>query len=332
MQNSVKTKVGCVLAALLPILGHADSETIQQQQQQTPAATPWLTGPLIAPVGVAVTKGHYTFQPYFTSGFVTGAYNGHWKPVSKPNFYNVFLQFLALIGLTEFMDIQIFPGVLFNSTQGKSSTRFSDFPVTLDFQLVRANRFKWFPGIKLSITETFPTGKYQKLGLNKHDTDVSGLGSFSTAPGIVFYKIYHLSKQHFLSMTASFEYTYFVPVHVKELNVYGGGKGTRGKVYPGNLSIAIVSFEYTLTQNWALALDNVYTHVDKDRFRGNPGVNADDTPASVGRHSSEVPSFAPAIEYNFSENLGLIAGVWFSAAGRNFLEFRNGIVSFVASY
>lgn len=294
--------------------------------------TPWLMGPLIAPTGEVVTKGHFTFQPYLYFNVNTGIYNSHWKRVSTPNFYNVTLQLETQVGLTEFMDFQIVPAVLYNHTEGESATRFGDFPLIFDFQLLSVDKYKWFPGIKLGITETFPTGKYQKLNPKKLDTDASGLGSFSTGVDLVFYKVYHIHKHHFLSMTASVQYTYFAPVHVKGLSVYEGTPDTHGKVYPGNTTTAIVSFEYTLTQNWVLSLDNIYTHENKDRFKGSPGFIAPFIPGVVGRPSSEQLSFAPAIEYNFSEHYGFMAGSLFSAAGRNALDFYSAILSFMVAY
>lgn len=289
--------------------------------------TPWFTGPLLAPTGTILTRGHFSIQPYFYANVVTGLYRSHWNSKSTPNFYNETLQIQAIVGLTDFMDITISPEVLHNHTQGQSSTRFGDFPIEFDFLLLTENRFRYFPGIKLGIIETFPTGKYQKLNPKKLETDVGGGGSFSTTAEIVFYKVYHLYGHHYLSTIASFEYTYSAPVHVKGENVFNGGPGTRGKVYPGGSEIAFLSFEYSLTRNWVLALDSVYKHTNKDRFKGTPGSNR-----AAGRPSSELLSFAPAIEYNFNEHLGLIGGVWFSAAGRNTLRFCNGVISFIAQY
>lgn len=318
-----------LLALALVSQLYADTETLELPQTKN---TPWLTGPLIAPEGTALKLGQYEIEPYLTFGTITGEYNKHWKSKSEHNLYSLDLQLLAIVGLTDFMDIQIIPGILYNFSQGQSDFLFTDFPVTLDFQLADEDVFKWFPAIKLAITETFPTGNYQKLKSHKHETDISGLGSYATSPGLVFYKVYRCSKHRFLSLTASFQYTYFAPVHIKGLSVYGGGPRTRGKVYPGNLSTAIVSFEYTLTRNWVFALDNVYLHADKDRFRGRRGKDSDGQKTIVGRPSSESLSFAPAIEYNFNEKIGLIAGVWFSAAGRNSLVFRDAVVAFECSY
>ena len=293
---------------------------------------PWFTGSLLAPVGEVIPKGYFVIQPYVYGGAITGFYHSHWNAKSTPNFYNETIQLETIVGLTDFMDILLIPEVVHNHTEGHSSTHFGDFPIELDFQLLKEDEFQYVPGIKLGIIETFPTGKYQKLNPRKQRADISGQGSFATTAQIVFYKICHLVRHHYLSITASYGYTYSAPVHVKGLNFFGGASGTRGKVYPGNLSETILSFEYSLSQNWVLALDNIYLHIDKDRFRARPGREKHHTRATVGRPSSEQISFAPAIEYNFSENLGLIGGVWFSAAGRNAFRFRNGIISFIAQY
>jgi hypothetical protein len=285
--------------------------------------SPWFTGTLLSPIGEVLTQGHFSFQTYFYANTITGIYHSHWNPKSVPNVHNETLQLEILVGLTDFMDIMVIPEVLHNHTQGQSSTRFGDLPIEIDFQLIHEDQFEYLPGVKLGVIETFPTGKYQKLNPKKHNTDVSGLGSFATTAEIVFYKICHIACHHYLSITASFGYTYFAPVHIKGFSFFGGASNTRGKVFPGNASSTILSFEYSLTQNWVLALDNSYLHVDKDRFRGRE---------TAGRHSSELISFAPAIEYNFSAKLGLIAGVWFSAAGRNTFQFTNGIISFIAQY
>ena len=87
-----------------------------------------------------------------------------------------------------------------------------------------------------------------------------------------------------------------------------------------------LAFEYTLTQNWALALDVLYVHNNHTRFSGHKGSTYG-IPNSVGGPSSEQFSLAPALEYNWSSNCGVIAGVWFSVAGRNTADFINGVVA-----
>lgn len=291
-----------------------------------PLDLPWLTGPLIAPAGTVISKGQMDIESYLFVTTNTGIYDEHWHAQSQPNFCTINPLLLSYFGITEWMDFQFDPQIIYNISQGESSVHFGDLILGFDFQVFPADKSKWFPGIKIAVTESLPIGKYQKLNPKKLNTDSSGSGSFETHLQLVFYKAYHIKNLHYLSMTFAFEYEISAPVHVKGFNTYGGGHGTRGKAYPGNELNIILSFEYSLTQHWVLALDNVYTHQDKTRFRGNSGIIAG-TPASVGGPSSEQLSFAPAIEYNFNSAWGIIAGAWVTAIGRNSAEFRSGVIA-----
>ena len=288
----------------------------------------WLTGPLIAPTGTVIPYGSFEIEAYVYATVNTGTYNSNWNSVSaEHNFFSLNPQFLCFFGLTPWMDINISPQFFYDTTNGQQTWTFGDLPVALDFQLLDADYTPYFPGIKFTVRETFPTGPYQNLNPSKLLTDQSGAGTFGTTMDLVLYKVYHLTGQHFLSMTYSAAYTVTTPVNVHGFNTYGGGYGTNGYVLPGNTFQAIASFEFSLTQNWALALDNVYTHVDQTRFFGNSG-----SAASVGAPSSEQISFAPAIEYNFSNNLGIIAGCYFTAWGRNSTRFYSGVISIDYTY
>ena len=285
------------------------------------AQTPWLTGPLIAPFGAIVPYGNFDIEPYVYSTTETGAYNSHWKANSTSNFFSLNTQVLCFFGLTPWMDINIVPQFFYNTTSNQNSVRFGDLAVALDFQALDPAATPYFPGIKFTVRETFPTGTFERLNPNKLLTDQTGAGAFATTFNLVLYEIYELKKSHFLSMTLSAAYTVNPPVYVHGLNTYGGGGGTKGYVMPGNNLQALASFELTLTQNWVLALDNVYSHTDRSKFCGT-------TSAPVSVRSSEQITFAPAIEYNFSSHMGLIVGCWFTAWGRNTPVFRSGVIAF----
>lgn len=303
-----------------------------QPQSQPSAASgpsPWLTGPLIAPIGAVVPYGDFEFETYVYCTTNTGTYNSHWDSVSAPrNFFSLNPQIQCFFGLTSWCDILIFPQFAYNTTSNQNSVHFSDLPVGFDFQLLDPAATPYFPGIKFTIKETFPTGKFQRLNPKKLLTDQTGSGAFATTFNLVLYKVYHLFDFNWLSTTYSAAYTMNSPVNVHGFNTYGGGFGTKGKVTPGNSFQGIVSFEFTLSQNWVLALDNVYVHTDATQFYGTPGTTSSGAVASVGGPSSEQISFAPAIEYNFSSHFGIIAGCWFFAWGRNSTEFRSGVINF----
>jgi len=294
---------------------------------------PLLTGPLIAPLGIAVPYGDFVIRSYLYCTADTGIYDGHWHSISaNENFYSFNNQYQCFFGLTPWCDINITPQFFLNTTSNQYSLYPGDLTVGLDFQLMAADLTPYFPGIKFAVREVFPIGNFQQFSPRKRFTDQTGNGTFATQLDLVLYKIFPLQGPHWLSLTCSAQYTINTPVHVLGFNSYGGGFGTTGQVIPGNSFQGIVSFEATLSKHWALSLDNVYVHKNTSPFFGTPGITLDGTLAQVGSKSSDQFSLAPAIEYNFNHHFGIIAGCWFSALGRNSAEFRGGVVNFEYVY
>lgn len=290
--------------------------------------SPWFTGPLIAPSGTTVRKGVLNIQSYLYTTVFTGVYDKHWDSHSSKNFYSLNPSILIRYGLTDWFGILAVPQVFYNFTRGRSSFEFGDLAIGIELQLYPANRSDRFPGVKFAIKEFLPTGNYQGLQPGERGTDLSGLGTHGTYFNLLFYKELQIRDLHFLSTTLSFSYTRNSSVGVHGFNAYGGGFETRGTAFPGDFFSAIFSFEYSFNQNWVFALDNVYIHRNSSRFSGFPGRTSIGTTASVGLPSSDEVSFAPAIEYNFSKNFGIIAGVWFTAFGRSTPVFRSGVINF----
>ena len=87
------------------------------------------------------------------------------------------------------------------------------------------------------------------------------------------------------------------------------------------------AYELSITQKIVLALDLIYEYYDKKTFKGINGTNLDGTPATVGGLCSDKLSLAPAIEYNFTEDISLVSGLWFTVLGKNKLDFMAGIIN-----
>lgn len=291
---------------------------------------PWLTGPLVAPSPYVIPRDHFAIEPYLYYTVTTGRYNSHWHADSVPHFKSVNVQVPIWIGLANWMDMQIVAQGFYNTTQGKSSTRFGDIFLLWDFQLVTDSSKSWTPAVKLTAGLTLPTGKYQRLDPDKLKTDAVGDGSLEPTIGLVIGHLYHFPPAYpwaFMTRLSLF-YTIETPVHVKGFNAFGGGFKTHGKVFPGNFFIADLGLELTLTKHWDLALDIVYEHQDKQRFSGRRGFTSPGVPAVMKAPSNESFSLAPAIEYNWNQSIGIIAGAWFTVAGRNHDRFWSGVVAF----
>lgn len=317
----------------------SDEQVYEPNAPVSPAAvnsnqpTPWLTGPLIAPVGTVVPLGHFTIESYLYFTTNIGSYDSHWNfHSSEHNLFAFNPQIQCFFGLTPWMDINLIPQFSIDASSNQRGARFGDFALAFDFQPLSATATPYFPGIKLTFKETFPTGNYQKLNPDKLGTTQTGSGAYATTFQAVLYKVYHLGQgHHFLSTTYSLAYTLNSSVPVQGFNTYGGGAGVNGTVIPGNNTQAIISFEFALTQRWVLALDNVYSHTNRTKFFGD-STAANLQAANSVPASSEQFSFAPAIEYNFSSHFGIISGCWFTAWGRNSTRFVSGIINFVYNF
>ncbi len=286
---------------------------------------PWLTGPLIAPVGTAIPYGHFLLKSYFSLDMQKC--KAPWNS-SKHDLYSLSYQGFYFFGLTSYCDLNIVPRIFYKTSSGQHSFDMGNLTVGLDVQLLADDYTIYFPGIKFAVKENFPTGNFQYLHPRKLTTDQTGFGTFSTEFALVFYKLFHLRKSCWLSTTLSGEYTVKAPVHVHGFNAYGGGFGTKGVALPGNLFRTILSFELALSRNLALALDNVFSYVESSQFLGMEGIAFDGTDALVGAPFSRQLSFAPAIEVNFSKAFGIIAGYYFSALSKHVEEFHQFIVNF----
>jgi hypothetical protein len=293
---------------------------------------PWFTGPIIAPAGTVVPLGNFEFEAFLFLSTTTGVYNRNWDQISsKNNFFSVNPEFYFYLGLTPWADINLVLQFFYNTVRNQNHVNFGDTTVALDLQLLPDDYTPYFPGIKFTLRETFPTGPYQNLNPKKLLTDLNGGGTYATGLNLVFYKVFNVFDAHFLTMTLSSLYTISAPFDVKGFNLYGGGRNAKGKVYPGNQTQIIASFEYSLSQNIVLSLDNIYTHTNKTSFKGYPGT-IEGILSNVSAPSSESISFCPALEYNFSSNLGINTGCYFSAFGRNSQIFRTFATCLVATF
>ncbi len=281
----------------------------------------WGTGPLIAPTGTILDLGHQSYQPFvFWYGF-HGAYDSNWKFHSEPHVTTVTLEPFLRFGVFPRGEFQITPLFSYTHTEGAAKWHFGDTPFNLNILLMEDS--SWVhPNLILQFLATMPIGKYENLTASKLRTDISGTGSWYPGVGLIYYHEAELPRCHFLTTTGFLSYTIGTPVHVKGFNFYGGDADTRGTERPGNQLNAILSFEYTFTQNWVFAIDFDYVHADKNHFSGKTSPDA-----PMSNPSFEQFTIAPALEYNWSINLGIIGGCWFTAAGRNTDEFVSGVIA-----
>lgn len=289
---------------------------------------PALSGPLLAPFKEVVPYGSFMVRSYvYTTAFYEDK-NGK----ESFSYTNVLSQEQIYLGLTSFCDLSITPQFCFGFSKNGWSANFCDLPVGLDFQMLPPDYTPFFPGIKFSVKEIFPTGNYNHLKPSLAKQSRSGDGAFTTQFELVFYKLFHLFEKKYLSINCSGLYALSQPVNVFGFNSYGGGFGAQGHVLPGDLFKVFLSFEYTLTNNFAITLDNVYKYQGQSSFFGKNGISFQGVFNKTGSSSKEEFSMAPAIAYNKNRNLSIVTGVWLPLYRKNSEKFLSWIFNVQYTY
>ncbi len=288
----------------------------------------WFTGPLLAPSSLIVPKGHFYFEPYIYITANTGTYNSKGEVVKSDTLWVNSFQPGMEVGLTSWMDIYITPALNYNYIDHHARWTPGDLDLTIDIQLYQSSLDEWWPNVKLSLREIFPVGKYDHLDPKKMGADIGGQGSYNTGFDLVVGKLIHFGGIYFSTVRLSFFYSLPAAVHLKGFNAYGGGYGTNARFFPAQNLQVDFGVEVNLSQNWALACDVVGTWAGKDHFSGDPGTASGGGPATLGTGSSVQYALAPAFEYNWNANVGIIAGSWFTFAGRNAPRFWSFVAAF----
>ncbi len=297
-----------------------DFQTAQQM------FSPWYAGPLIAGSAHMIPPGFGNIQPYLFAIDNYGTYNGDRHQVGLAHHkWQLNVPFVIQAGITSWADTSLIPQAFLNWQEGRSSGGWGDTKWQFGLKILAESMY--VPAIKFVVAETFPCGEYRNLGANKASIEALGAGSYQTTFGLNFGKVVFWNLTHPMQLRLNVAYTIPSNVHVKGFNAYGGGIGTRGHVSVGNSFLFDFSTELSLTQNWVFANDIVYTYQDSTSFSGQPGLLPNGTIATNGGPSNDQLSLAPAIEYNWNSNLGVLLGTQFSVYGRNSSAFASAILT-----
>jgi hypothetical protein len=269
----------------------------------------WWTGPMLAPSAATLPPGHFLIEPYLYD--VTAAHSNGLGSLTY-----------VLYGLADRVTVGLIPTAGFNVvSDGPSSSGVGLGDVTLQaqYRLRQFHAGSWIPTTSVAMQETFPTGKYDRLG----DRPSDGLGSGADTTTLALYSqtYFWLPNGRILRMRFNVSQAFSSNVNVKDVSVYGTAAGFRGHAKPGSSFFVDASWEYSLTRRWVLALDGTYRHDGNTRVTGHNMLdpNSVQNPPSIrlDSGSSEAFGFAPAIEYSWKPNLGVLVGARVIAIGHH---------------
>lgn len=292
------------------------------------AHSPWFTGPLLAPSGHTIPRGHTNVEFYGLTVFNDGQFNSSGEVIKTPLYKSIIANPILSHGFTDWLDVQMSLPYVFNSTQGRRYHRIADTAVAFGLQLLEQKQSTLKPDLRLSIQETIPTGRFDHLSPNLLGTDATGLGSYQTVIALNFQHIKEVFQTHYLRTRLSLSRLYSSPVQVHGLNSYGGALDTQGNIQSGIENDVDLAFEYTLTQNWVAVMEGYLSQGKATRFNGILTVaNLGSPRINIGNGEYHEEALAPAVEYNFNEHIGVIGGVWFPVSGKNTAAYTTYVVA-----
>jgi len=290
-------------------------------------AAPWFTGPLFCPSAHVIPPGTINMEPYYFCSYTNKVYDAEWKKSRVQTFWTNTVQTYVMVGITDWVDFVITPSFYYSRSKGVGTFNLNDLTVGIDIQLLKDELDNYLPALKLGLRELFPITKFEHLKLRKYGTDAAGLGTFQTTVYLAASRLFHLAVDRWLEVRLAVDYYVSSRVHVRSYNTYGGAADTDALVYPPQGFDVDFAFELNLTKNWVLACDGILQYSAARKIGGYWGTLLNfsastpnlvvGTMADLSGGSSINFSIAPAIEYNWSEDIGLITGVWCSIAGRN---------------
>lgn len=290
---------------------------------------PWFTGTLLTSSGNNMPPGVVNIEPYVFATYSSSNYNEDWKRVDAPfSKWNINLTCSVQAGLTGWVDFTLVPSWFFSIANGSTSFNLGDCSAAFGFQLHRQEKNGWVPSIRLIVGETFPIGRFESLDPEQFGTDAAGAGSYVSRIAMAFSWRLHLWGIHWTSLRLGGAYNIAAKTRVHGYSAFGGAFDTDGWVYPGQAAQCLFAFEFNMTQRWVIACDFVGNFNTSIKFKGFPGFDElTGLPADLTKGSSIQYSMAPALEYNWSRDLGLISGVWFTFAGRNAQAFISWVTA-----
>ncbi|HXS07613.1 MAG TPA: transporter [Rhizomicrobium sp.] len=272
---------------------------IAEEARQSPDDA-WWTGPLVTYSAKSLPQGHALIEPYL--------YDVSTRDSDTVHSFTYFLY-----GLTDKLTVGIAPDFAWTSMKNgrdSSGPHLGDVTLRAQYSLVQMDAEKGVPDIALAVLQNLPTGKYDRLG---RASDGFGAGGYATTLAVYSQMLWWMPTGRLLRTRLDIMETFSPDVPVKDASVYGTSTGFLGRAAPGNQFSAEIGLEYSLTRQWVLASDLFYIHSDPTVTAGVQGT----LPVTLNSGNSDIFGYAPAIEYNWTPNIGVIAGVRVFAPAHN---------------
>jgi hypothetical protein len=288
----------------------------------------WFTGTLETPSPALSKAGLVAVEPYVIYQINTGSYDTKGKHQAvADDIRRTDSVTLIKYGISNRLTFQALPSFAHVSNAQASVTGVDDLPVELQYRFNDENNETGLPSVTASIGVSLPIGNYQRLSA---DLDGLGSGAYTLTEQILLQSLFDTPHHH--PVRLRLYGTVLEPLRDVALHgqsVYGTGQGFAGHAAPGLAGNFGFGGGYSLTQRWVLALDLIQKFAHGSRIEG---VEALGNAVNIQQFGNARTGIAPAVEYNFSSHVGLIAGVALSIFGRNVPSYYAPQIALTASF
>jgi hypothetical protein len=294
------------VVALLLVSQQALAQT--QPEDDAIIHAQWWTGPLVAPSPAPFAEGVLGVEPYFLDKRGDGAFDNSGTLHSSPPGGDQLRAFASVqYGVTDNLGVQIVPAIA-HSLNGSAATGLGDLPVRVKYRVFRGHAGFWHPQLNLVAGVTLPVGRYENL---RKSSDGFGSGATMAMQQAMLQTVFvadgHANRMRLWGTVSE----PLDNVRLHGVTTYGTAAGFDGIAVLGNSAELGIADEFAIDQRWVLALDVVQDFGKGTHLRGMGYIGAMPEVATSGF------SVAPAVEYNLSAAIGIIAGAQISTFGRN---------------
>jgi hypothetical protein len=298
-------RAALALPAIWTVPAHAQDDAAAAAAAADPPAVPlrqspddaWWTGPTLP-------KGHALIESY--------AFD---QIQGNTSLYGS-LTYL-LYGVTDTLTVGAKP--MFGAASGQGGrlrAGIGDITLSAQYRLTPPKAPAGKPTIAVSLQYSLPTGRYDRL-----DTQPGvGLGSGVHATTLSLYaqQYFWLPNGHIFRARLNIASAWSDKARIDGASVYGTPAGFAGRASPGPRFDVGVSGEYSVTRNWVLGLDLVTSRTASTKISGTT-MSAGGSLSTVRFDLPRAQSWgiAPAIEYSWRPNLGVLLAARFIPRGHN---------------
>jgi hypothetical protein len=273
----------------------------------------WWTGPLLASGASTLPQGHILVEPYLYDAKPFGRFDADGKRRSASDEDNIGSSSYLLYGVTDTLTAGFIPHLGYRRAGGRWSQGLGlgDLTAQAQYRLLKYEEGRHVPTLSVMVQENLPIGRHDNL--DDRPNDGFGSGAYATTVGVNSQSYFWTPKGRILRTRLNFQYTRSDRAKVRGASVYGTPSGFMGKAQPGDSFLANLAFEYSMTKNWVAALDVAWQRDATTKVTGTLGGSGFERRYPV----SKALILAPAVEYNFNSQVGVIVGTRIVPAGRN---------------